>query len=168
MDNAFEKGSQALKIDVLKAMVNYINDPNETQYNGFPLDRYTIQWHCRWNDNINKARKIDAMGRHIENSLKLSSRSTQFSDIPKNYFSSFPDLASKLLNMETPLNENLNENEKQVLSFPVSRLQFITWLVSVAADDPNNHKKKGHQAGIADFHDLIKVINKIREKAQIS
>jgi hypothetical protein len=108
------------------------------------------------------------MGRHIENSLKLSSRSTQFSDIPKNYFSSFPDLASKLLNMETPLNENLNENEKQVLSFPVSRLQFITWLVSVAADDPNNHKKKGHQAGIADFHDLIKVINKIREKAQIS
>jgi hypothetical protein len=169
-DEAFDKISRRLKTtDVLIAMVDFINDPQgdaqfttiAKQAQMFNLERLDPQDQTR-------ARKIDLMGKHINNSIKFDN-TNYFAKTPlevcetSSLSSFFQNLAKKLVKMDSALIHDLTQVELDVLGNPEDRARggFIYWLVKVSADAARGYMREAYSVGIKNYDDLLKVINNI-------
>ena len=169
--DAFDANSrQLITTDVLKAMVDFINDPDGDYHFTKKAKEARVFDPSRLDlDDETRARKIALMGNLINNSINFDKtnnfgRTSLKVGETSSPFPFFQDLAQKLVNMKSPQDNRLTQTELEALGNSDGRGRggFIDWLVKVAADAARDDKYLANSVGIKKYDDLLKVINNIQ------
>ncbi len=169
-EEAFDASSRQLRTtDVLKAMVEFINDPNGDDQFTKKAQKVTLNDPSRLDpDNNTRARKIYLMATLINNSINFNNSNddgrTSFKvSTTSSPFAYFQDLAQKLVNMKSAVVHGLTPAELKGLgnSHEIGRGGFIQWLVKVVADAARGRNHEANSVGIENYNHLLNVINNI-------